>query len=146
MLGSSHPKQMQKIIIIGHLGKDVELRYTSQGVAVADFTIASTYKEETTWFKVSVWREQAENCAKFLSKGKQVYVEGPLSVEEWKDRDGKDRFSLKIDANTVQFLGAKDETPLADEEASPEKHVATKGKGAKVSGTKAKAPKADIPF
>lgn len=135
---------MQKIIVIGRLGKEVELRYTPAGDAVADFTVASTYKNETTWFRVTAWRAQAENCAKYLSKGRQVYVEGTLSVETWTDtKNDRERFTLCVDARDVQFLGAKDETTLADEKESPKEGVAAKGKD---KSSAKKAQTADIPF
>jgi single-strand DNA-binding protein len=63
--------------------------------------------EDATWFKVTLWRKQAENASKFLSKGRQVYVEGRLQVEEWTDRDGKVRYSLVIQGSELQFLGEK---------------------------------------
>ena len=86
-----------KIIIVGNLGRDPELRYTPQGVAVCDFSMATNERkrdksgetqEVATWFRVTLWRNQAENAAKYLKKGSQVYIEGRLSMEEWTDRDG----------------------------------------------------------
>ncbi|MCW5960420.1 MAG: single-stranded DNA-binding protein [Pyrinomonadaceae bacterium] len=103
-----------KITVIGNLGKDPELRYTPQGDAVCDFSVAvndrkrdksGDYQDVTTWFRVTTWRKMAENASKYLSKGRQVYVEGRLQVDEWQDRDGKDRFTLNIQASEVQFLG-----------------------------------------
>ena len=105
-----------KITIIGNLGRDPELRYTPQGDAVCDFSVAvndrrrdksGEFQDNTTWFKVTLWRKQAENASKFLSKGRQVYVEGRLQVEEWTDRDGKVRYSLVIQGSELQFLGEK---------------------------------------
>ena len=84
-----------KIILIGNLGKDPELRYTPAGDAVCDFTMATNerkkdksgeFQDVTTWFRVTLWRKQAENAAKFLAKGRQVYIEGRLGMEEWTDR------------------------------------------------------------
>lgn len=103
-----------KIIIIGNLGRDPELRYTPQGDAVCDFSVAvndrkrdkaGEWQDITTWFKVTFWRKQAENASKFLTKGRQVYVEGRLQVEEWTDRDGKNRQTLAIQGTELQFLG-----------------------------------------
>src|SRR5262249_564915 len=110
-----------KITIVGYLGRDPELRYTPQGVAVCNFSVATTEKrkdqrtgepqEVTTWFRVTLWRRQAEVANQYLSKGKQVYIEGRLRQEEYTDRDGVKRTSLTVDATDIQFLGAKAEEP-----------------------------------
>jgi single-strand DNA-binding protein len=103
-----------KIIAIGNLGRDPELRYTPQGDAVCDFSIAvndrkrdkaGEYQDVTTWFKVTLWRKQAENASKYLTKGRAVYVEGRLQVEEWTDRDGKNRHTLVIQGSDIHFIG-----------------------------------------
>jgi single-strand DNA-binding protein len=102
-----------KIIVVGNLGRDPELRYTPQGTAVCSFTMASNERRRdkggeqqdvTTWFRVTVWGKQAENVSRYLSKGRKVYLEGRLHVEEWTDRDGKPRQSLEVNASEVQFL------------------------------------------
>jgi single-strand DNA-binding protein len=109
-----------KIIAIGNLGRDPELRYTPQGDAVCDFSIAvndrkrdkaGEYQDVTTWFKVTLWRKQAENASKYLTKGRSVYVEGRLQVEEWTDRDGKNRHTLVIQGSDIHFIsdGRSDE-------------------------------------
>jgi len=106
-----------KIVIVGYLGRDPELRYTPQGIAVCNFSIATTEKRKeprtgepqdiTTWFKVTLWRRQAELANQYLSKGKQVYIEGRLRQEEYTDRDGARRTSLAVDATDLHFLGTK---------------------------------------
>ncbi len=107
-----------KIVLIGNLGRDPELRYTPQGDAVCDFSIAvndrkrdksGEYQDVTTWFRVTTWRKLAENASKYLAKGRQVYIEGRLTVDEWQDRDGKDRFTLGVTASEMQFLGGRGE-------------------------------------
>jgi len=104
-----------KIIIVGNLGRDPELRYTPQGVAVCNFSLATNEKKRdksgelqdvTTWFRVTLWRNQAENAAKYLTKGRPVYIEGRLGVEEWTDRDGKSRYTLEVQATDMQFISA----------------------------------------
>lgn len=109
-----------KITLIGNLGRDPELRYTPQGDAVCSFTIATNerkkdksgeFQDVTTWFKVTLWRNQAENAAKYLSKGRQVYIEGRLGVEEWTDRDGKERYTLAVTATDMQFIGSRADNP-----------------------------------
>ncbi len=103
-----------KIIVVGNLGRDPELRYTPQGTAVCDFSIATNEKRRdksgemqdvTTWFKVTTWNKQAEVASKYLSKGKSVYIEGRLRLEEYTDREGKNRVSLEINASDIQFIG-----------------------------------------
>lgn len=102
-----------KIIVVGNLGRDPELRYTPQGSAVCSFSIATNEKKRdkagdmqdvTTWFRVTLWNKQAENASKYLTKGSAVYVEGRLRVEEWTDRDGKNRSSLEINGTDMQFI------------------------------------------
>ncbi len=106
-----------KIIIIGNLGRDPELRYTPQGSAVCSFSLATNEKRRdksgemqdvTTWFKITTWSKQAEIASKYLTKGKPVYIEGRLRVEEYTDRDGKSRFSLEVNATDMQFLSGGD--------------------------------------
>jgi len=108
-----------KIMIVGYLGKDPEIRYTAQGQAVTNFSIATTEKrkdaagegqEITTWFKVTFWGKLAELANQYLSKGKQVYVEGRLRQTEWTDREGNKRQSLEVNGTDLQFL-----TPKGDE-------------------------------
>lgn len=102
-----------KIIIVGNLGRDPELRYTPQGVAVCNFSMATNEKKRdksgelqdvTTWFRVTLWRNQAENAAKYLTKGSPVYIEGRLGVEEWTDRDGNNRHTLEVQGTEMHFL------------------------------------------
>ena len=106
---------MNKIIVIGNLGRDPEMRYTPNGDAVTNFSVASSYRyntaggeqrEETEWFNVSVFGRQAEACNQYLAKGRKVYVEGRLSSRTYQDRNGETRLSLDIRAQAVQFLGS----------------------------------------
>ncbi len=110
-----------KIIIVGNLGRDPELRYTPQGDAVCNLSIATSEKKRdkagewqdiTTWFRVTLWRKQAENAAKYLSKGRRVYVEGRLRVEDWTDREGNNRYTLEVQGTDMQFI---DSAPRGDE-------------------------------
>ncbi|MBK7513673.1 MAG: single-stranded DNA-binding protein [Chloracidobacterium sp.] len=107
-----------KIIIVGNLGRDPELRYTPQGAAVCSFTMATNEKRRdksgelqdvTTWFKITLWRQQAENAAKYLTKGSPVYIEGRLKIEEWTDRDNNKRYTLDVQATDMQFIGSRGE-------------------------------------
>lgn len=115
----------QKIIIAGNLGSDPEMRYMSDGTAVTNFSVATNRRwtnrgtgdqqEETTWFRVSVWRRQAEVANEYLSKGSQVLVEGRLRPDPqsggpriWTAQDGSARASFEITAETVRFIGSRD--------------------------------------
>ena len=109
-----------KITIVGYLGRDPEMRYTPQGTAVSNFSIATTERrkdkageqqEITTWFRVSLWGKQAEAITQYLTKGRQVYVEGRLRTEEYTDRDGNRRQSLEVTASDVQLLGSRGDAP-----------------------------------
>ncbi len=100
-----------KVIIVGNLGRDPELRYTPQGTAVANFSMATTEKRQneddiTTWFKVTLWGARAEVAAKYLTKGSQVYIEGRLKIQEWTDRDDNNRYTLEVTATDMQFIGS----------------------------------------
>ena len=105
---------VNKVILIGNLGADPELRYTSGGSAVADLRLATSRKyttkdgnskEDTQWHRIVVWGKQAEHCKEYLSKGRQVYVEGRLQTRQWEDRDGNKRYTTEVVAERVQFLG-----------------------------------------
>lgn len=123
----------QKLMILGRLGRDPELRFTPAGKAVTSFTVATDHSytdaagktvKETTWFKVTTWDKLAENCNNFLSKGKMVFVEGRLTVDPetggprtWTAQDGKVRSTFEISATTVKFLSARDAALEADPDA-----------------------------
>ena len=105
-----------KIILVGNLGRDPELRYTPQGTPVCSFTLATNERrkdktgemqDQTTWFRVTLWGRQAETASQYLTKGRPVYIEGRLRVEEWTDRDGKPRHTLEVHATDMQFLGGQ---------------------------------------
>jgi len=121
---------LSKVILVGNLGSDPEMRYTPNGKAVTSFrmatnrrytTSAGETREETDWFRVSVWGKQAEQCNQFLSKGGQVYVEGRLHARNWEGQDGQTRTSLEVTAEHVLFLGKRAPVPLPEEgELEPE--------------------------
>jgi single-strand DNA-binding protein len=115
----------QKVIIVGNLGRDPEMRYTPQGTPVTTFSVAANRKwtnadgtpgEETIWFRVSAWRRMAEVCNQYLSKGQQVFVEGQLKPDPetggprvWTGNDGIARASFEVTARAVKFLGGRGE-------------------------------------
>lgn len=103
-----------KIILVGNLGRDPELKYTPQGTPVCSFTMATNERRRdragetqdiTTWFRVKIWGRQAETASQYLTKGRPVYIEGRLRLEEWTDRDGNKRQSLEVNATDMQFIG-----------------------------------------
>lgn len=102
-----------KVIVVGNLGRDPEMRFTPQGTPVCTFSVATNERRKdrageqqdiTTWFRVTVWGKQAETVSKYLTKGRSVYVEGRMHVEEWTDKDGKQRYTLELNASDVRFL------------------------------------------
>ena len=105
---------VNKAIILGNLGRDPEVRFTQSGRAVANFPVATTdtwmdqengRQERTDWHNIVVWGKQAESCGQYLSKGRQVYVEGRIQTRSYDDRDGNKRYVTEIVAQRVQFLG-----------------------------------------
>jgi len=111
-------------MIIGNLGSDVEMGYTPQGTAVADFRVAvnDRYKdkETTEWFNVVVWDKQAETCNQYLEKGRAVYVEGRLQTRSWDGTDGIKHYKTEVIASRVQFLDKKEKTEYNDSEEEEE--------------------------
>jgi single-strand DNA-binding protein len=138
-----------RITIVGYLGRDPELRYTPDGTPVCDFSVATTERRKdrsgepqdiTTWFRVTVWRRQAELAGQYLAKGKQVYVEGRLIQKEFQDRDGNTRHSLEVTASDVQFIGSRgDEGSQGREESNARPRVQESAAAAPVTED-------DIPF
>lgn len=106
---------INKVILIGNLGRDPEVRFTPSGQAVANFSIATSESwtdktsgqknEKTEWHRIVVWGKLAELCGEYLKKGRQCYVEGRLQTREWTDKENKKNYTTEVVANTVQFLG-----------------------------------------
>lgn len=109
---------VNKVILIGNLGRDPEVRFTQGGTAVANFTMATTErwsdpsgekKEKTEWHRIVVWGKQAEIAGEYLRKGRPVYIEGSLQTREWVDRDGNKRYTTEVRAQRLQLLGRPDD-------------------------------------
>jgi single-strand DNA-binding protein len=126
---------VNKVILIGNLGRDPEIKYTQSGTAVANLSLATNEvwtdkagqkQERTEWHRVVVWGKQAQVLAEHLSKGKQVYVEGSLQTRSWDDRDGNKRNTTEIRAARVLMLGRPEgskmpmESPAAEAEMAPD--------------------------
>jgi single-strand DNA-binding protein len=105
---------VNKVILVGNLGRDAELRYTPGGSAVATLNMATTEvwndkqgqkQEKTEWHRVILWGKQAESLQEYLTKGKQIYVEGRLQTRQWDDKDGNKRYTTEIKADRITLLG-----------------------------------------
>lgn len=111
---------VNKVILIGNLGKDPDLRYTPSGQAVATFSLATNerYKDKdgqmvdrTEWHNIVVWGKQAETAKEYLKKGRQIFVEGRISYRTYDDREGNKRYITEVVAQRIQFLGRREEAP-----------------------------------
>lgn len=132
----------QQLIIVGNVGKDCELNYTPQGIAVAKFSVAvnkvtgkgEDRKEKTTWFRVTVWRERAETASQWIKKGMRIMVIGEVAASAYTGKDGDPMASLEVTAYDFKFLSRSDEngTPRRDDEQAAEPY--------------GEIPPADIPF
>ena len=105
---------VNKVILVGNLGRDAELRYTPGGAAVATLNLATTEvwndknqqrQEKTEWHRVVLWGKQAESLQEYLTKGKQIYVEGRLQTRQWDDKEGNKRYTTEIKADRITLLG-----------------------------------------
>lgn len=123
-----------KVILVGNLGRDPELRYTPNGDPVCSFSMATNERrkdktgemqDQTTWFRVTLWGKRAENASQYLVKGRPVYIEGRLRVEEWTDKDGKPRHTLEVTGTDMQFIGGGNK-----EEDRPRERAAAASGGA----------------
>lgn len=119
---------VNKAILMGNLGQDPEIRYTANGTAVCTLSIATTdvrndpnagRQERTEWHRVVVWNKQAENCAKYLSKGRSVYIEGRIQTRSWEDQSGQKKYTTEIVAQTVQFIGTSGTNSSRDQYNDP---------------------------
>lgn len=142
---------LNKVQIIGFLGKDVDLRYTPSGTAVANISVATTdtwkdkatgdKREATEWHRVVFFDKLAEIAGEYLKKGSQVYIEGKLKTRKWKDKDGQDRYTTEINGEAMQMLGRKeaggegDENPHQSRTTTRNNHGAQDYQNAKDGGS-----------
>lgn len=121
-------KSLNKVMLIGRLGADPEIRYTADGTPVANFNLATDtpikkgdqWETETEWHRIVAWRRLAEICNEYLSKGRQVYVEGRLRTRAWEDRDGNKRWTTEIIARDIVLLGSREDAGNGGDLAPPE--------------------------
>ena len=144
-----------RIILVGNLGRDPELRYTPQGTPVCSFTLATNERRKdragenqdvTTWFRVTLWGRQAETASQYLSKGRPVYIEGRLRVEEWTDKDGKQRYTLEVHATDMQFIGGRGDEAGGGSGHSPRTDSSSGGGRPEASSGGEDISDDDIPF
>ncbi len=149
----------QRVVIVGNLGRDPELRYTSSGAPVASFPVATNRKwtdtdgtnhEETTWFRVSVWGRQAEICNQYIEKGRLVLIDGEIRTGQYDDQQGVTRYTWELRAGNVKFLGGPGDraaTPAFDGHMlHDEAPQAGAGKGTAAAPMRADMAEEDIPF
>lgn len=114
---------INKVILIGNLGADPEIRYTQSGTPVVNFRIATTERwknqdgqqqEQTEWHHIVAWRRLAEICGEYLSKGSRVYIEGKLQTRKWQDQNGNDRYTTEIVANEMKMLSPRGTSSSGD--------------------------------
>lgn len=115
-------RSINKVILLGHLGKDAETKFTPSGVAVTNFTLATSrrwkdqqsgeWKEETEWHRIVMWR--SENVSNYLLKGKQVYIEGRLQTRSWEDKDGQKRYTTEVVCDDLILLGGRGDSAGGD--------------------------------
>ena|SRR6266542_3668433 len=158
---------LNKVMIIGNLGRDPEMRYTPSGQPVTQFTVAvnrnyknqaGEWQEETEWFRIVAWGPLAERTAEYLRKGRKVYVEGRLQTRQWEGQDGQKRYTTELVANTVTPLDPRprDDTPredgAPDEQgaAAPRERAATPAAASQSTATGESSPEYtdldDLPF
>jgi single-strand DNA-binding protein len=126
---------VNKVILVGNVGRDPEIRYTQGGTPVANFSLATTdrfknrsgeMEERTEWHRIVAWGRLAEICGEYLQKGKQIYIEGRLQTRDWEDKEGGKRYTTEVIAQTMQMLGRRGDTEgrasagVARGEAAPE--------------------------
>ena len=108
---------VNKVILLGNLGKDPELRYSAQQTPVCSFSLATNdrrkdqsgnWVDHTEWHNIVTFGKTAENCSQYLKKGRQAFIEGSIRTRKWQDKEGKDRYTTEIVAYTVQFIGSRD--------------------------------------
>jgi single-strand DNA-binding protein len=124
---------LNRVMLIGNLGKDPEVKYTQSGTAVASFNVATTERwkdkegqmqESTEWHRIVVWQKLAEICGEYLKKGSKVYIEGKLQTRKWQDKEGKDCYTTEIVASVMKMLdgkssGGQQERPEGAENGQP---------------------------
>jgi single-strand DNA-binding protein len=148
---------VNKVILVGNLGADPEVRYSTGGMAIAKFNVATTegvpagegkWEDRTEWHRVVAFDKLAERCGKFLSKGSLVFLEGKIQTQQWEDQQGNKRYTTEIIARDVRFLGSPGVQPQrgGDTPASGENQRSPDNTWNEELPPRANAPEDDIPF
>jgi len=146
---------VNKVILVGNLGADPEVRTTTSGTVVGNLRIATTerqkdregnWTEATEWHRVVCFGRTAENVSRYLRKGRQVYVEGRIRTQKWQDREGKDRWTTEIVADQIRFLGGRDNASSNASSNFSSEPAQAPAAAADVGGGEPLAPDDDIPF
>ena len=148
-------KSLNKVMIIGRLGADPEMRFTSQGTQVTHFSVATnrTWKdqdgnqhEETEWFRIVAWDKLGEVCNTYLTRGTQVYVEGRLQTRKWTDKEGVDRYTTEVIAQELMMLSSPNGNGQHDDEPDDTEEEATPTQRSRRTQTKTKRSRKDEAF
>ena len=146
---------LNRCMIIGRLGRDVELRYSQNGSAVASLNIATDESytdrdgnkvERVEWHRVSVYGKSAENCANYLRKGSLVYVEGSLQTRKWQDQNGQDRYTTEIKAQRVQFLDRRGDGQQGGQQGGQRQQRAQRTQGRQGGQSQPYEDDSSVPF
>jgi single-strand DNA-binding protein len=144
---------VNKVILVGRLGQNPEVRYTPSGAAVANFSIATNEswtdkqgqkQERTEWHRIVVWGKLAELCSQYLTKGRQAYIEGRMQTRQWQDKDGQTKYTTEVQAQTVQFLGGGAGAGADRGQGFDDMNAG--GAGGMQAGRQPSAPTGDAPF
>lgn len=146
---------VNKVILIGRLGQNPDIRYTPSGAAVANFSVATNEnwtdksgqkQEKTEWHRVVVWGKLAQLCGEYLSKGRQVYLEGRLQTRQWQDKDNQTKYTTEVVASAIQFLGANTGASPRAESGNGVDHGANPNEFSNVNMEQSSFTEEDIPF
>ncbi|MEW6137513.1 MAG: single-stranded DNA-binding protein [Thermodesulfobacteriota bacterium] len=154
-------RSLNKVMLLGNLGRDPEVRYTASGRAVASFTLATTFtwrdqdgsdQEKTEWHRIVAWGRLGEICGEYLSKGQKVYIEGRIQSRDWEDQDGNKRTTVEIVANDMIMLGSpgqnqeRREEPGRNKRPQAGRRQASSGGGPDERSFYPPPPEDEIPF
>jgi single-strand DNA-binding protein len=139
---------VNKVILVGNVGKDPEIRNLQGGAKVATITLATTEKfkdrEETEWHTVTIWNNLAEVAEKYVKKGSQLYIEGRIKTEKFTGKDGVDKYATRIVASSMQLLGKRDSSSPAEPSPAPQQRVPLYQQATQMPA--APEPTDDLPF
>lgn len=146
---------INRVILVGRLGRDPEMRQTGTGTPVVNFSVATDrvwknkngeQERQTEWHKIIAWGRLAEICNEYLTKGKQVYIEGRLQTNEWEDKDGNKRYTTEVVANEMKMLGTRSEEGYTSPSEQASSHTSPSEQGSKGGEMDSGLTEDDIPF